>query len=288
MFHGVGGTDPIEAMAPGSMGWGLFQPLSTALGNREIAMPTCAYCKKEAVLTKEHIWPSGLIQRMGSAKTYEPRAGKFHGGEPVIRDVCASCNNGNLSVLDDYLCELFDKFMASTWNPGNEGEFKYDYQFLLRGLLKISFNSARAMKDEVAAKVLNRYAPFILTGGHIRNVCLRLQIVTSSKAINIEDGTEKLFEPYAFRNAQVPYDGVLSERFLVRLVAINSYWFYLVFSIRDEPHHNWKKVLAGLSNWLTPTGVEIPMSKSLLKIKANQTTYFHTELLGKLQYTNFA
>lgn len=249
-------------------------------------MQACSYCKKEATLTKEHIWPRCLIQRLGPAMTYEPRSEKFHGGEPVVKDVCALCNNEKLCVLDDYICDIFDKFMAQALPPGSDGRLKYDYHLLLRGLLKISFNSARAMKEDIAIKTLARYANYILNGGLVRNVTLRLQVVTSARSISIESGSETLFEPYIFRNAQIAYDGVLSKRFLIRLVAINSYWFYLIFSLKDEPAHKWKELFRGLSTWQTPTGVIVPKSKSGITIKASKTTYFHPALLGKLVLAN--
>jgi hypothetical protein len=40
-------------------------------------------------------------------KTYNPRTGKFYAGEPVVKDVCANCNNVCLSQLDQYLTDTY-------------------------------------------------------------------------------------------------------------------------------------------------------------------------------------
>jgi hypothetical protein len=68
----------------------------------------CAYCDIEGAMTKEHIWPKALIERWESElKTYNPRTGKFYAGEPVVKDVCANCNNVCLSQLDQYLTDTY-------------------------------------------------------------------------------------------------------------------------------------------------------------------------------------
>jgi hypothetical protein len=63
-----------------------------------------------------------------------------------LHDVCAGCNNGPLSDLDSYICKLNDKYFRTIINPGVSITFKYDFDLLLRGLLKIGFNVARTRK----------------------------------------------------------------------------------------------------------------------------------------------
>ncbi len=71
-------------------------------------MKSCAYCNGNGLLTKEHIWPRSLITKYEGLKTYNPRNNTFYNGEPVIKDVCATCNNVHLSKLDYYLSELYE------------------------------------------------------------------------------------------------------------------------------------------------------------------------------------
>ena len=61
----------------------------------------CAYCAKEAPLTREHLWPGGIIKRAKDLNTsYFGKLNKFIDAELTIKDVCAECNNGPLSELD--------------------------------------------------------------------------------------------------------------------------------------------------------------------------------------------
>lgn len=109
----------------------------------------CAYCKENKTLTKEHIWPSGFIKRFdANALTYNKNTNRFFKSDPVIKDVCADCNNVKLSVLDSYLCKLYDSYFHIVISPGKPASINYDYDLLLRGLLKISFNSARTQTEE--------------------------------------------------------------------------------------------------------------------------------------------
>ncbi|CAK8713345.1 hypothetical protein GMJAKD_02610 [Candidatus Electrothrix aarhusensis] len=114
-------------------------------------MKVCAYCKKENTLTREHIWPTSIIKKQFSDElksTYNPKNNRFYPGEPVIKDVCAECNNEKLSNIDRDLALLYDEHFHDIVQPGDSVFFEYNYENLLRGLLKISFNSARAQKNK--------------------------------------------------------------------------------------------------------------------------------------------
>jgi hypothetical protein len=81
-------------------------------------MPVCAFCDRDVPrLTKEHLWPAALHNRAGKVNPipgdryqfYLKKIDKTVVGEPQIRDVCAECNNGPLSMLDEYACRLWDE-----------------------------------------------------------------------------------------------------------------------------------------------------------------------------------
>lgn len=108
---------------------------------------TCAYCGAGTELTKEHVFPDCF------QKTFEPiTPTKTPTGERAIlsaleiRDVCAPCNNGPLSRLDAYLCELNDMYFSKIVHAGDRIRLRYDFDLLLRMLLKIGYNVARARK----------------------------------------------------------------------------------------------------------------------------------------------
>ncbi len=245
-------------------------------------MKNCAYCGHREPASKEHIWPSSLIGKYEGLKTYNPKNNKFYTGDPVIKDVCATCNNVRLSTLDSYLCSLYDKHFCNIIEPGDGARIEYNYDLLLRALLKISYNSSRAADNEKSKKLHAQFAKYILNGEYCRNLMLRLQIVTASKSINLEDRSEQMFRPELLRCAVVAYDGALSYRFLVRMVAINSFWFYIIIPYRNEAKHKWRDFLEGFCNWKTPPGMLVESHSSVLEIPVDKTTYMHPELLGSL------
>jgi hypothetical protein len=100
-------------------------------------------------MTREHLWPAKLHERLLRANSQAQsafwlrRLEKPIPSEPQIRDVCARCNNGVLSQLDTYICELFDRSFIHIPARYERVTFEYDYHRLKRWLLKISYNSAR-------------------------------------------------------------------------------------------------------------------------------------------------
>ena len=107
----------------------------------------CAYCGQGSDLTNEHVFPECF------RKTFESiTPTKTHTGEKAIlsaleiRDVCARCNSGPLSRLDTYLCELNDLYFSKIVHAGDRIRFRYESDLLLRMLLKIGYNVARARK----------------------------------------------------------------------------------------------------------------------------------------------
>ena len=65
-------------------------------------MKKCAYCLSTSKkLTREHIIPKGIIDLFPESDYVYGQNIPFK-GESIIKDVCASCNNENLSDLDSY------------------------------------------------------------------------------------------------------------------------------------------------------------------------------------------
>jgi hypothetical protein len=108
---------------------------------------TCVYCGHGSNLTNEHVFPECFretFEPISTAKT--PTGEKAILSALEIRHVCARCNSGPLSQLDTYLCALNDKYFSKIVRPGDRVRVQYDFDLLLRMLLKISYNVVRARK----------------------------------------------------------------------------------------------------------------------------------------------
>src|SRR5215813_1279618 len=104
----------------------------------------CAYCGEVRVLTNEHIFPDCFqktFDGINIAKT--PSGDKAIAGGHEIGDVCGCCNNGPLSQLDTYFCALNDQYFSTIVYPADFIRFQFDFDYLLRALLKIGYNVAR-------------------------------------------------------------------------------------------------------------------------------------------------
>ncbi|MFC1223058.1 hypothetical protein ACFE6N_04570 [Pedobacter sp. BG31] len=183
----------------------------------------CAYCDKEGSMTREHIWPKCIIERMPDLTArYTRSINKYIGGELVIADVCADCNNFKLSDLDAHFCLLFDKYFQQFHESASDFEFEYDYDLLMRCLLKITYNSSRTIikEDNPFAK----YRKVILDGGVQReDIVIKLDLVIPSN----EQGVK--LNPHSVRCGAIDMGRTL-EHCIVRCVAVNSFYFYIVLS----------------------------------------------------------
>ncbi|MCK3828252.1 hypothetical protein [Pseudomonas sp. W2Aug9] len=245
-------------------------------------MKSCSYCASAEKLTKEHIWPKSLIERNSDFLTYNKATNSFYKGEAVIKDVCARCNNGALSKLDEYLAKLYDSQLENIIPAGSGAGLAYDFNMLLRVLLKISFNSARSSGSDKVVKTHQKFINYILKGTHRGDIMLRLQIVTDSTEYSLDVESRRIVKPEVLRCADIGYDGVLANRFMIRLIAINSYWFYLIIPYKKEKPHKLKEFIEGFSNWRLQPGVLVSPGSSRLNISVDKTTWFDPRLLGSL------
>ena len=64
-------------------------------------MVRCAYCGAEGKMSRQHVIPKGFINNMNfKALTVwlDKASSKVINSELMVKDVCAECNNGELSV----------------------------------------------------------------------------------------------------------------------------------------------------------------------------------------------
>lgn len=142
----------------------------------------CAYCKEEKALTKEHLWPTSLHARLYAANEQNEnhfwlaRLQRTIPNEPQIKDVCAYCNNVTLSVLDSYICKLFDQSFSNIVKYNEKISFEYDYHLLKRWLLKMSYNSAR-IHNAHDLQALEGMLPYILGKNDKLGRCIQLFVL---------------------------------------------------------------------------------------------------------------
>src|ERR1700691_3337354 len=117
---------------------------------RQSKAKQCAYCSSAGPFTREHLTPRFIHKRIGknifiNIKTALGAEKILLGAEPTIADVCQACNNGPLSQLDTYLSTIFDEFFSEWLQRSPKAIFfRYDYDLLLRCLMKLCFNMARS------------------------------------------------------------------------------------------------------------------------------------------------
>ena len=215
---------------------------------------SCAYCGNASnPLTREHLWPISLSRRFNEDATnphffLERSPQKFLIGEPTVKDVCCVCNNGELSQLDVYACELYDRFWCKKIERGQVIKFDYDYDRLIRWLLKISFNSARIHDSDPG--ILNYYSKYMIGRFRApRNMRLFLQLI-SPAIVNAEGealtkgevkaGTK--FYPDRLREGHTALSNYELKSAVGRSVIINAFAFSIFVYDRNAPETNMRRL----------------------------------------------
>lgn len=96
-------------------------------------------------MTRKELFPKSLVRRTPNyrANIDHTRPDKPLEAVPIVRDVCAQCNNVRLGALDSYSAQLADQYFNMFVERPVNVEFKCDSERLLRWLLKLLFNSVR-------------------------------------------------------------------------------------------------------------------------------------------------
>lgn len=220
----------------------------------------CAFCFQKNKLTREHVWPEGILKRLPTYRgRFFEKADKVIDSDHIIKDVCVSCNNGVLSKLDEYGCLLFDKYFHKIAEPEEEVNFEYNYDTFLRWLLKIAYNTTRSSANPNIT-LLQPMAPYII-GQNARpsGIELYLDIVTHSM-IPTTSGVKK-FPATAFRSARIVGVPPLPGWCTLRLVSINSFYFYILL-FEESNHANEELVIVRRSikgTLVSPENTDFPL-----------------------------
>lgn len=111
----------------------------------------CAYCGREARGTKEHIISSGILDLFPECYlTFDEKRGVIHQGDPMIKDVCADCNNNKISYIDSYAKNFIGRYFVKNYGEDEQVKIEYDYTMIQKVLLKYAFNDLRSRRDDIS------------------------------------------------------------------------------------------------------------------------------------------
>lgn len=111
----------------------------------------CAYCGKEAKGTKEHIISSAILDLFPECYlTFDEKRKIIHQGDPMIKDVCADCNNNRISYIDSCAKEFISRYFVKNYGEDDYVEIEYNYAMIQKVLLKYAFNDLRAHQDDIS------------------------------------------------------------------------------------------------------------------------------------------
>ncbi|WP_138429612.1 HNH endonuclease [Fodinibius saliphilus] len=232
----------------------------------------CAYCGSKENLTKEHVIPDCINKRNPDQEiSYFSRKNKIFGSDLTIKDVCEKCNNDYLSTLDQYICDLHDKYFSSYVETDEQIIFKYDYDLLLRSLLKILYNSSRVNKTRF--KSLQKLKKYILHGeNRPTHIKLYLKLITPYK---LKFGELIKAPPEFKKTGKLPPEftrvTTLSadiEKIDMPTVAFNSYYFMLAIPQKNITAQEQKEAISNLEN-LTDSPKQLLSKSDSLKTKGS-------------------
>lgn len=212
-----------------------FAHLTTGL-----PMIECAYCGAICKPTREHVVPRWYNDTPGEAETFSARAPVTHlRGDLIVKDVCSGCNSGPLAALDAYGKELYEQYFERVVYAGETVDFDCDGERLLRWLLKLSYNSARAQNAD--AQLLRELRQVILGTSEFSG---RIRCWVHLVAASYVDSESNLFrparreerdypdtwEPRWFRLGQFRLPASPAFTLVQRSVLINSFAFTLLIA----------------------------------------------------------
>ncbi len=191
----------------------------------------CAYCGVHAALTKEHLLPECISKHWEKDVETNVRAGtsdRIITGDPQIRDVCADCNNGPLSELDQYACTLYEEHFARLVRPGDQVKLNLEFDMLLRWLLKTGYNAARARKWSTSFEQLTGYILGRDAHRPPSRVFLQLIIPTKVNRGDIKDFPDATEVPPSHHRLSRIDSTLLPGLKIGFLLTLNSYYFYVL------------------------------------------------------------
>lgn len=111
----------------------------------------CAYCGRKARGTREHIISSGVLGLFPECfATIDPERDAVYENDPMVRDVCADCNNNRISYIDTYAKGFVETYFVRKYNKDDTLSIDYNYTLLQKMCIKYAFNDMRSRRKDVS------------------------------------------------------------------------------------------------------------------------------------------
>ena len=222
-------------------------------------------------MTREHVIPSFAyaLQKTVESKIigWNEVANRMVGGEAKVKDVCEMCNSGPLSVLDSYGKGLLESAGVLVRDyPKIDLTLEYDYDQLLRWLLKISFNSSRT--DGAHSHLFEKYANYMLGRGQTPKRSEIAIIGYLAAPACIDTGIENLKNPFFVR---ISY-GATNAFYTLRNVCFGPlHFFILVFQEDVLPGHAAAAIRRVIKIQLG--AIELPSNRRMAVLHVGQSSW---------------
>lgn len=111
----------------------------------------CVYCGEDKKGSKEHIISSSVLDLFPECfVTIDSVRKNVYLADPLIKDVCETCNNARISYIDTYAKELISNYFICKYGKDDTLDFHYNYTLVQKMLLKYAFNDLRSQKDDIS------------------------------------------------------------------------------------------------------------------------------------------
>ena len=111
----------------------------------------CAYCGKEGKGTKEHIISNSVLRLFPECYlTMDEERKIIYKNDPMVKDVCAECNNYKISYIDTYASNFIKKYFVQDYEKDDVLKIEYDHTLIQKMCLKYAFNDLRSRKKDIA------------------------------------------------------------------------------------------------------------------------------------------
>ena len=212
-------------------------------------MGICAYCQKDKKLTREHIIPNFLYEYQkkseGQFVGWVEKAKKVLPIEGVIKDVCEPCNSDVLGELDNKASIMLKNSGILSKNYTKKTlVLDYDYNLLLRWVLKVSYNSSRSADN--FPQRFKKYIPYMIgdQGNSPDDVFLLVGLTKPDSIPEYERkelfelcpnskfpiNSEGLSHPFFVRVAWMPQ---FDDDFVIRVLVIGALIFQIIVFVNN-------------------------------------------------------
>lgn len=214
-------------------------------------MDKCAYCgSTKNKISKEHVISKSFLSEkylegIGYANHYEDYTKNYL----TIKDVCVECNNGVLSILDNYFLEFCKKMGQSLYvNDSTEVVLEYNYDKLARWLLKTLYNSERKNGYAYMPKEMHKFKNYIL-GKDKRDKLFKIYVELLSDIP--DDVMEKNFnnnikkvDYFKLGNVMLSNEINDENRMIVKYILSGNVVFYIfILNKKNKSHEKFMKKL---------------------------------------------